>query len=106
METAGAAKAKKLPHSATIVVHDGVPKPEGQVEVEPGGTIHFRNKDKKGYRVRYIRKDSESSPGISILLPPKGIVTVLIMKEDEFMYTVFPLSGTIFNGHGGGPIRN
>lgn len=108
MATPGTARAKEkqLPRSATITIHKQAPKPKGRVEVTPdNGKIHFKNKDKKGYRLRFFRKDAESSTSIDMLLPAKGTLTVLIRQGDEFYYIVFP-NERIMNGIGGGPIVN
>ena len=108
MATPGTARAKEkqLPRSATITIHKQTPKPKGTVEVTPdNGRIHFKNKDKKGYRLRFFRKDAESSTSIDMLLPAKGTLTVLIRQGDEFHYIVFPIE-RILNGIGGGPIIN
>ena len=106
METTGAARAKQLPHSASITIHHGAPKPDGLVEVAPDiGRVHFKNKDKKSYRIRFSREKTELSPGINIVLPPEGTITVSIRKDDEFFYMVIPF-GKVFDGKGGGPIRN
>ena len=108
MATPGTARAKEkqLPRSATITIHKQAPTPKGVVEVTPNsGRVHFKNKDKKSYRLRFFRKDAESSTGIDMLLPAKGTLTVLIRQGDEFHYIVFPLA-RILNGIGGGPIIN
>lgn len=108
MATPGTARAKEkqLPRSATIIIHNLAPKPKGRVEVTPdNGRIHFKNKDKKSYRLRLFRKDAESSTSIDMLLPAKGTLTVLIRQGDEFFYIVFP-NEKVLNGIGGGPIVN
>jgi hypothetical protein len=107
--TTGAAKAKQvtLPRSATITVRNQTPKPDGRVEVAPGvGRVHFRNKDKKGYRLRFWKQDTGPHVGLDILFPPNGVVTVIIKKEDEFFYTVFDIGDEAATGKGGGPIVN
>jgi hypothetical protein len=109
--TTGAARAKEneLPRSATITVRNGTPKPLGEVEVAPDiGRVHFKNKDKKGYRLRFSRENTEFSTGIDVLLPAKGTVTVMIKRHDVWHYRVCSLFnfGDALNGVGGGPIRN
>jgi len=47
------------------------------------------NKDKKDYRLRFWKPDTEPLTGIDILLPAKSRVTVMIKKGDEFHYGVF-----------------
>ena len=110
MATTGAARAKEssLPRSATITIRDQRPKPAGEVEVTPdGGRIHFRNTDKKDYRLRFWKLGNAASEGIDILLGSRSRVTVMIKKEDAFHYSVLPMEGGIGeNGQGGGPIRN
>jgi hypothetical protein len=106
--TTGAARAKEreLPQSATITIHNYAPKPQGEVEVTPrNGKIHFKNKDKRSYRLRFFRKNTEFSSGIDILLPAEGIVTVLIKEHDEWNYFLSH-GGDPMNGTGGGPIKN
>ncbi len=108
MATPGTARAKEkqLPRSATIKIRNQAPSPKGVVEVTPDkGRVHFKNKDKKGYRLRFFRKDAESTTSIDMFLPAKGTLTVLIRQGDEFFYIVFPLAKTM-NGIGGGPIIN
>jgi hypothetical protein len=102
------AKEKTLPRSATITIRDHKPRPFGEVEVTPdGGKIHFRNTDKKNYRLRFWKLGTEPSQGIDILLAARSRVTVVIKKEDAFHYSVMPFaSGIGENGQGGGPIRN
>ncbi len=76
------------------------------MEVTPNnGRIHFKNKDKKSYRLRFFRENAEFSHGIDMLLPAEGNLTVLIREGDQWHYTVFPLE-TVLNGIGGGPIVN
>lgn len=108
MATTGAARAKEkeLPRSATITIHKQAPKPQGEVEVTPeNGRIHFKNLDKKSYRLRFYREHTEPSVGIDMLLPAAGTLTVLIKRHDVWSYILFHV-GTAFNGTGGGPIRN
>ena len=110
MATTGAARAKEtaLPKSVTITVRDQEPSPCGKVEVAPWtGRVHFVNKDKKEYRLRFWKPQTESLRGIDILLPVKGRVTVMIKKGDEYHYGVFQLKGEeAALGKGGGPIVN
>ena len=110
MDTTGAAKAKEkaLPRSATIKIHNQTPSPCGKVEVAPwAGRVHFVNKDKKEYRLRFFRPDSEPLRGIDILLPAKGTVTVGIKPGDEYHFGVYPSKGDAAAlGKGGGPIIN
>ena len=110
MATAAPAKAKEkaLPRSATIKIHNQTPNPSGKVEVAPWiGRVHFVNKDKKEYRLRFFRPDSEALRGIDILLPAKGRVTVGIKPGDEYHFGVYPSKGDVAAlGKGGGPIIN
>ncbi len=110
MSTTGAASARQvtLPRSATITIHDQAPRPNGKVEVAPWtGRVHFMNKDKKDYRLRFWKPDTEPLAGIDILLPAKSRVTVMIKKGDEFHYGVFHAKGDeAALGKGGGPIVN
>ncbi|HKW32106.1 MAG TPA: hypothetical protein VJN92_03810 [Candidatus Acidoferrum sp.] len=110
MATTGAAKAREtaLPRSATIQIRHQAPSPGGRVEVAPwSGKVHFVNKDKKEYRLRFFRPDSEPLRGIDIMLPPKGTVTVGIKPGDEYHYGVYPGKGDVAAlGKGGGPIIN
>ena len=110
MATTGAAKAreKALPRSATIKIHKQEPIPSGKVEVAPWiGKVHFVNKDKKEYRLRFFRPDSEPLRGIDILIPAKGRVTVGIKLGDEYHYGIYPSKGDAAAlGKGGGPIIN
>jgi hypothetical protein len=100
------AKEKQLPRSATITIHKQAPTPKGVVEVTPdSGRVHFKNKDKKSYRLRFFRKEAESTTSIDMLLPANGTVTILIRPGDEFHYMVFPTE-RVMNGIGGGPIIN
>ncbi len=110
MSTTGAAKAKEtiLPRSATITIHDQAPKPNGKVEVAPWtGRVHFANEDKKDYRLRFWKPDTEPLAGIDILLPANSRITVMIKKGDVFHYGVFhPKGDEAALGKGGGPIVN
>ncbi len=110
MATTGAAKAKQdsLPRSATITIRDQTPRPSGKVEVEPWkGRVHFTNEDKKDYRLRFWKSNTEPLAGIDILLPAKGSVTIMIKKGDEFHFGVFHTKGDEASlGKGGGPIIN
>lgn len=102
------ARERTLPRSATITIRDQEPSPSGEVEVAPWtGRVHFVNKDKKEYRLRFWKPDTEPLAGIDILLPRKGRVTVMIKKGDEYYYGVYHLKGEeIALGKGGGPIIN
>jgi len=108
--TTGAAKAKQvtLPRSKTITIRDQVPKPDGKVEVAPWtGRVHFANKDKRDYRLRLWKSNTEPLAGIDILLPAKARVTVMIKRGDEFHFGVFHTKGDEASlGKGGGPIIN
>jgi hypothetical protein len=108
--TTGAARAKEttLSRSATITIRDQEPKPKGKVEVAPWtGRVNFANKDKKDYRLRFWRPDTDPLRGIDILLPAKGNVTVMIKRRDEFHFGVFHVKGDeASSGRGGGPIVN
>jgi hypothetical protein len=108
MAQSAAKRAKSaLPKSATIVIKNQLPNPSGEVEVTPhGGRIIFENKDKKDHRLRF-HSCRGSDWTIDLLLPALGRTTVLIKKDDEFMYTVLNLDGEeVMTGHGGGPIKN
>jgi len=75
--------------------------------VAPGvGRVHFKNQDKKGYRLRFWKQDTGPLRGIDILFPANGRLTVMIKKEDEFFYTVLNLGDEAATGKGGGPIVN
>jgi len=108
--TTGAAKAKQViaARSATITIRDQVPKPDGKVEVAPWtGRVHFANKDKRDYRLRFWKSNTEPLAGIDILLPAKARVTVMIKRGDEFHFGVFHTKGDEASlGKGGGPIIN
>lgn len=109
MATTGAAKAreKALPRSATIKIHKREPSPSGKVEVAPWtGRVHFVNKDKKEYRLRFWRVDAEPFTGIDILIPAGGRISVLIKKGDEFFYGVINVGDRVTSGRGPGPIVN
>ena len=110
MATTGTARAKEraLPRSATIKIRNQAPHPSGKVEVAPWtGRVHFVNKDKKDYRLRFYRPDTEPLRGIDILIPARGRVTVGIKLGDEFHYGVYPSIGDAAAlGKGGGPIIN
>jgi hypothetical protein len=111
-----------LPKSATITIKDHKPDDSGEVEVTPdGGRIIFDNKDNEDYRLRFRSTTTQST--IDLLLPAKGQTTVLIKKDDEFMYDVLNADGsaaalsasataggpptvTPLAGTGGGPIKN
>jgi len=65
------------------------------------------NKDKKEYRLRFWKPDTEPLSGIDILLPAKGRATVMIKKGDVFHFGVFRSKGEAASlGKGGGPIVN
>jgi hypothetical protein len=65
------------------------------------------NRDKKEYRLRFWKPDTEPLSGIDILLPAKGRATVMIKKGDIFHFGVFPPKGEAAAlGKGGGPIVN
>jgi hypothetical protein len=108
--TTGAARAKEisLPRSATITIRDKEPSPLGKVEVAPWiGRVHFLNKDKKDYRLRFWKPETEPLTGIDILLPAKSRVTVMIKPKDVFHFGVFQIKGDeAATGRGGGPITN
>jgi hypothetical protein len=110
VSTTGAARAKEtaLARSATISIRNQEPSPSGKVEVAPWtGRVHFVNKDKKEYRLRFWKPDTEPLNGIDILLPAKGRATVMIKKGDVFHFGVFHLKGEAAAlGKGGGPIVN
>jgi hypothetical protein len=108
--TTGTAKAKEtttLPRSATITIRNQEPVPYGRVEVEPWiGRVNFVNKDKKDYRLRFWRPDTEPLAGVDILIPAGGRITVLIKKGDEFFYGVVSIGDKAATGKGPGPIVN
>ena len=110
MATSAAKRAKQsaLPKSATITVKNQEPTPCGEVEVTPdGGRIIFDNKDKKDHRLRLRSTKSNADSSIDLLLPANGQTTVLIKKDDEFMYSIMNLNGAeAMSGNGGGPIKN
>ena len=109
MATTGAAKTKEksLPRSATIKIRNQEPKPRGKVEVAPWtGRVRFLNQDKKDYRLRFYKPDTNPLEGIDILLAARGSVTVLIKQGDEFFYGVLPKDDRVSLGKGGGPIVN
>ena len=110
MATPGAAKAKEkaLPRSATIKIRNQAPNPSGKVEVAPWiGRVHFVNQDKKEYRLRFFKPDTEPLKGIDILIPAKGRVSVGIKPGDEYHFGVYPSKGDVAAlGKGGGPIIN
>ena len=107
MATTGAAKGKSpLPKSATIIIHKGQTAPHGEVEVTPdGGRVHFTNEDKKEYRLR-LWPVMEPSKSIDILVPTHGTLTILIRKDDEFLYRLVTIHGEEMVAGPGGPIRN
>jgi hypothetical protein len=102
------AKEARLPGSATITIRDQKPNPSDEVEVAPEvGKIHFVNKDKKEYRLRLWKPNTEPNEGIDILLPASGRATLVMKRGDEYFYSVLGLKGgDVYNGQGGGPIRN
>jgi hypothetical protein len=106
--TTGAAPARALPRSATITIRDQEPSPSGKVEVAPWtGRVHFVNKDKKDYRLRFSKPNTDPLTGIDILIPAKSRITVMIKKGDEYHYGVYPSKGEAAAlGKGGGPIIN
>lgn len=110
MAITGAAKAREkgLPRSATIKIHNQAPSPSGKVEVAPWvGRVHFVNTDKKEYRLRFFKPDTEPLHGIDIMIPAKGRVTVGIKPGDQYHFGVFPSKGDdAALGKGGGPIIN
>ena len=109
MATTGAARAKEttLPRSKTITIRKQEPSPRSKVEVEPWiGRVHFANKDKKEYRLRFWKPESDPFAGIDILIPARGRVSVLIKDGDEFMYGVVNIGDRVATGRGGGPIVN
>lgn len=109
MATTGAARAKEsaLPRSTTITIRKQEPIPYGKVEVEPWlGRVHFVNKDKKDYRLRFWKRDTDPFTGIDILIPAGGRISVLIKKGDEFHYGVVDIGDRVATGKGPGPIIN
>ncbi len=70
------------------------------------GRVNFVNKDKKDYRLRFWRPDTEPFVGIDILIPAGGRITVLIKKADQFMYGVIEVGDKAATGKGPGPIVN
>ena len=118
MPTTGAGKAKAaeikegggavaLPRSKTIKIRNQDPNPSGKVEVAPWtGRVQFVNLDKKEYRLRFYRPNTEPLKGIDIVIAAGGRVTVAIKPDDEFNYFVLDPKGPVELGHGGGPIIN
>jgi hypothetical protein len=108
MSAAKRAQQSTLPKSATIIIKNQQPAPCGEVEVTPdAGRIIFQNKDKRDYRLRFFKPDTDPSAGIDILLAAGGRTTVLIKKNDEFLYKVLNVEGDEkLTGPGGGPIKN
>jgi hypothetical protein len=101
------AKVKNLPKSATITIKHQDPTPAGEVEVMPEiGRVHFRNKDPREYRIRLWRVNTDPAHGIELSLAPRGKVTIVIHKDDEFNYSVLKKNEPMDDGHGGGPIKN
>ena len=101
------AKVKNLPKSATITIKHQDPTPAGEVEVMPEiGRVHFRNKDPREYRIRLWRVNTDPAHGIELSLAPRGKVTIVIHKDDEFNYSVLKKNERMDDGHGGGPIKN
>ena len=109
MSTTGAATAKEtaLARSRTISIRNQEPTPCGKVEVAPWtGRVHFVNKDKKDYRLRFWKPGTAPLAGIDMLIPAGGRLTLLIKKGDEFMYGVVDISDRVSTGKGGGPAVN
>jgi hypothetical protein len=107
MAITGATTAK-LPACATITIREQMPNPSGEVEVTPdGGRVHFENKDKEEWRLRFWKPDTDPNAGIDILLPAGERISVVIKEKDVFLYSVmnFRDADDIKTG-GGGPIRN
>jgi hypothetical protein len=102
------AKNSALPKAASIIIQDQNPIPRGEVEVTPdGGRIIFLNEDNCDYRLRLFKPETEPAAGIDVLLPANGRMTVLIKEDDEFLYKILHLDGTVaMSGAGGGPIKN
>jgi hypothetical protein len=107
METTGAAKHPILRESATITICNQEPRPSTEVEVTPkGGRVHFENQDDKEYRLRLWKRDTKPFAGIDILLPARGRVTIVIKRDDEFLFAIVDIIDEVSVGQGGGPIRN
>jgi hypothetical protein len=107
METTGAAEARQLPQSATIIIRNQKPDDPCEVEVTPkAGLVHFENLDDREYRLRLYKPDERPLAGIDILLPAGGRATVVIKRDDVFLYTIVDLTDELSVGNGGGPIRN
>ena len=108
MSAAERAKQSALPKAASVIIQDHQPIPCGEVEVTPdGGRIIFLNEDNCDYRLRLFKPQTDAAAGIDVLLPAGGRTTVLIKENDEFMYQLMNLEGTVaMSGAGGGPIKN
>jgi hypothetical protein len=104
--TKESAGKKSLPRSATITIRQAKPIPSDQVEVTPElGRIHFKNKDKADFRLRFWRKGTNPKAGIDILLPAGGNITVVIRRNNAFNYNLLSIKNLIINAMYG-PIKN
>ena len=95
----------------TIKIIDGYPQPSGRLEVTPdAGRIVFQNNDPLEYRIRLYKPDTDpdSAGAIDLLLPANGFLSVIIRKNDAFMYSVMPTNSenAAMTGKGGGPVTN
>jgi len=112
--------------SETITVKNQHPHPNDEVEVTPGGTIIFDNKDSKDYLLHLISKKDSSTQDLP--LPANKQAIVSIKEGDEFMYDIRNADGSqavlsasasgssgstltanaaaAGTGTGGGPIKN
>jgi hypothetical protein len=68
--------------------------------------VHFENQDDKEYRLRLWKRDTKPFAGIDILLPARGRVTIVIKRDDEFLFAIVDIIDEVSVGQGGGPIRN
>jgi hypothetical protein len=99
-------KQNNLPKSATITISAKNPNPPGKVEVTPNaGRVHFKNKDKADYRLRLWRPNTDPNAGIDILLPAGEPITIVIKKDDEFLYDTLNISNKLVTSEYG-PIKN
>lgn len=108
MSAAERAQSSALPKAASVIIQDRQPVCDGEVEVTPdGGRIIFLNEDQCDYRLRLFKPKTDPAAGIDLLLPANGRATVLIKKDDEFMYQLLNLDGSEQLTEGArGPIKN
>lgn len=98
-----------LPQFAVVAIRNQALYPDGKVEVTPNaGRIVFRNEDPIEYRIRFYKPDTDpNADGIDLLLPAGGSLSLIIRKDDAFMYSVMNInSENAMTGKGGGPGQN